>query len=324
MYQEGSGGDGAVWLITQKRIGTGADGLTLMSLTAADAKEILARRIVDYFAGTSYTSKTATIDDMMKAIVREQLGASGPYSGTYATGRDLVTAGALTIQADTSALPSVSKAFAWRNVLTVLQELASAASDTDNYCAFDVVKSATTGALEFRTYPDVRGVSRAYYLTSGAVNPNALIVTPDNGSLTEPAIDLDYSKEYNYVRAAGEGEGSARLTGQAQFQARIYKSPYARRERFLDSRNGGSSSVQLQYEAISEIYINRARVRMSGKVTESLSVKYGRNYRHGDILTAEAFGYRFDARVTVVSVSVSAAGETIEAQLAGDQVLAWE
>jgi hypothetical protein len=320
MYQEGSGTDGALFLITQKSIATGADGLTLMSLACADAKDILARRTIDWYAGTSYTSKSAPIDDMMKAIVRENLGASGPYSGSSATGRDLVTAGVLSIQTDTSAVVSRSKAFAWRSVLPVLQEIASSASDTDALAFFDIVE-LETGILEFRTYANYRGVDRSYTLSSGVINPNLLIVSPDNGSLTEPSVSYDWSTEYNAVRAAGEGEGSARLINIALDQSRINRSPFARRERFLDSRNSGTSVIGLFYEAVSELLANRARVRLAGRITESVGVKYGREYRHGDLVTADAFGIRFNARVTSVTVTVDVNGETIEAALSGENII---
>lgn len=320
MYQEGSGTDGTAFLVTQKQIATGADGLTLMSLVCADAKDILARRTIDWYAGTSYTSKSAAIDNMMKAIVRENLGASGPYSGSNATGRDLVTAGVLSIQADSSTLSSRSKAFAWRNVLATLQEIAASASDTDELAFFDIVE-LPSGVLEFRTYASQRGVDRTYYLTSGALNPNALIVSPDNGSLTEPSVSYEWAAEYNAVRAAGEGEGSARLVNIALDQSRITRSPFGRRERFLDSRNSGSTTVGLFYEAVSELLNNRAKVRIAGKIPESLGVRYGINYRHGDMITAEAFGIRFNARVTTVTVTVNESGETIEAALSGENII---
>lgn len=320
MYQEGSGDDGALWLVTQKQITTGPDGLTLMSLTCADAKDILARRTVDWYAGTSYTSKSAPADNMMKAIVRENLGASGPYSGANATGRDLVTPGYLSVQADTSAISSRSKAFAWRNVLTVLQEIAASASDTSELAFFDIVE-LPSGVLEFRTYAGQRGTNRTYYLTDATVNPNALILSPDNGSLTEPSISYEWAAEYNAVRAAGEGEGSARLINIALDQSRINRSPFGRRERFIDSRNNGSSTVALFYEAVSELLNNRAKVRLSGKVTEALNLRYGIHYKHGDMLTAEAFGIRFSARVTSVTVTVNNAGETIEAALSGENMI---
>lgn len=309
-YLEGSGTDGTVFLVVRKSIATGSDGLTLMSLSCVDVKDLLARRFVDYYAGSSQSSKTLPADNMLNAIVRDNLGVNAT-----GLGRDLSTAGLLVVQGDKSIFPSISKAFAWRNVLTVLQEICAYEEDIGNYLGFDIVKNGS-GVLEFRTYDVARGVNRTFVSSN---NPSVLYLTPDNGSLTEPAVIYDYSREYNYVKAAGEGEGAARLVATALYPSRVTLSPFNRRERFIDARNGGSTTAQLTTEAITELLANRMRTRLTGRVTESAAVRYGRTYRHGDYLLASAFGVLFSARVETVSVTLDVNGETIEALLAGER-----
>ena len=75
-----------------------------LTLSARGAASLLERRIVKYTAGSAEASKTANADNMMRAIVRENFG-SGAGSG-----RDWSSY--LTVEADTSLAPSVSKSFA--------------------------------------------------------------------------------------------------------------------------------------------------------------------------------------------------------------------
>lgn len=313
-YCEGSAGDGAVWFVNTITQRIQANGEQLLELQASDAKELLTRRIVDRYAGSSISSKTAAIDDMMKALVREQLGALSTawYTGAFATGRDL--SAYLTVQADTSLLPSISKSFAWRNVLNVIKDLCDDAAGQGTYAAFDIVRTSPT-QMEFRTYRDVRGVYRGAGFFNGI--QTGLILSPDNNTLSEPVLTYDYSDEANYVHVGGEGEGSARLTGQSIDPTAVLRSPFARRELFLDSRNGSSTTTALTAEAARAIRENRPRISFRGTLVENdfAGVRYGRSYRHGDVVGVQWQGLQFDARVSRVRVTVDTTGERIEAQL---------
>ena len=77
---------------------------------------LLDGRIVYASAGSPGAEKTGDADDLMKAMVREQMGASA------ATARALLST-FFSVQADSSMGPTITKAFAYRPVLDVLQEL---------------------------------------------------------------------------------------------------------------------------------------------------------------------------------------------------------
>lgn len=313
-YCEGSGGDAAVWLVESKRkILSGSE--KLISLTAVDAKDLLRRRFVDYYSGSSQSSKQFALDDMMKLIVVENL-SNLTYGGVYATGRDLSTW--LSIQAYTSQLPNKKKSFAWRNVLTVLQEICAQSAGEGKYAAFDLVRLTQT-VMEFRTFYDVRGTYKGLGVSNGV--PLGIVVSPETGSLTSPVLEYDWSDAANYVRVGGEGEGSARLTGQSIDPIQIAQSPFARRERFLDARNSGGDQAGLTTEAVMAVFANRPRLRFSGTIVDTASIKYGRHYRHGDIIGAQWEETALDVRVTKVKVALDSTGERIEAQFSNETIL---
>ena len=93
---------------------TDREGREYIQLYATDANWLLDTAIVWAYAGSAQAEKTGKPDDMMKAIVREQLGDLAIVERRKLTVQNNVGAGGA----------SITKAFAYRNVLTVLQELA--------------------------------------------------------------------------------------------------------------------------------------------------------------------------------------------------------
>jgi hypothetical protein len=310
-YLEGSGGDGTQWFIRRAERATDAAGETLITLTAYDAKDLLRRRIVNFHAGSSQSTKTGALDNIMKAVVRENFGATAT-----GTGRDI--SAYLDVQPDTSLLPSVTASFSWRNVLTVLQELCQESLSKNYPAMFDVVKSES-GRLEFRTYFDWRGVNR------GSGSPTPLIIGADFGTLSTPRLQNDWSNEITYVRCAGTGEGASRITRESTNAPVIGESPFNRIEQFMDARNADDRSPQygsmLTDEAIRAVLAGRARLRMNGTILDVPPARYGLNYRHGDIIAAVDGNIMRDSRVTQVRVTVDSNGERVEAQVSADEVL---
>ena len=308
-YLEGSGGDGTQWFI-RRRERTVASGETLITLTAYDAKHLLKRRIINFAAGSAQSTKTGNIDNIMKAVVRENFG-----SGASGTGRDI--SAYLSVQADTSLLPSLTASFAWSNVLTALVELCEESLANQYPAFFDVVKSGT--GLEFRTYFDVRGVYRG--MGAGAA---ALFVGADYGTLSNTRLMDDWVSEITYVRVAGTGEGSNRITRESTDAPRIGESPFNRIEEFMDARNADDTSAQygnmLQTEAIRAVIEGRPRQRLTGTILDVPPARYGRDYRHGDIVAAVDGDVVRDARVSAVKVTVDANGERVEAQVSSENV----
>lgn len=294
-----------VWLITGRRQVLSDGGQRSIEVRAQTPLRVLGEpgRFVDDYAGGTSAQKTAAADDMIKAIVREQAGASA------AAARSLSSY--LSVAADTSAAPSLTKAFAWRPVLAVLQEIADQSAQAGTYLAFDIV-APTPSTLELRTYTGQRGADRRY---PGGISP--LILGPDFGSVAACELDEAWEDEVTYSKAGGQGEGAGRLTGEATDTTRAALSPFARREVFT-SATGYSASTGLSAEAQARVRAGRPRRTLSGKVASVRGALYGVDWNWGDYVTVQALGVQLDCRIDAVSVSVSDGKETVSASFKGD------
>src|SRR3990172_9563857 len=102
-----------VYLIRKLWDETETNGNRRLHCTALDGNDLLKRRIIAYYAASAQASKTSILaDTMMKDIVDENLS-----TGATSTARRL-NASYFSIQPDSSGGPSITKSFAWRNVLT--------------------------------------------------------------------------------------------------------------------------------------------------------------------------------------------------------------
>lgn len=286
------------WTLSSER------GGKYWTLTAFDANYLLSGREVEYPADTAYTSKTAAIDDMMKAVVRENLGASATD-----TARDL--SAYMSCQADTTLAPSTTKKFARRNVLTVLQELAEESYQRGNYLVFDVQYDTPT-MLAFRTFVTALGIDH------GRASSAPVIINEARGSLVNPVLDFDYSGEITSVVVGGTGTESSRSTYSATDTVRINESPFSRREKFLNSVQSGSSAAALESEARSALNAGRPKTILTGAVQDTSGLIYGIDYGYGDIVVAEHEGYSFDAHIDRIHVTVTKDGETIDNRVRGE------
>lgn len=281
---------------------TDENGREVIHLEAVDAVALLRDRIVAYPAGSSYASKTGDADNIMRAIVRENLG-------TLASDTARVVSG-LTVQADGGALPSVTKAFAWRNVLAVLQELAEDAYQQGTYASFDVVYTGPA-SLEFRAYANAR--SQEHGKNSG----NTIIFSREAGNLSSPILSYDGIDERNYVYVGGQGEESARQIV-TRSSRRILASPYSRKELFVSATNSTTEDA-LYAEGRAAVFANRRRVSLSGYLRDTDSCQYGVHYRYGDRVVAQYRGAAMDAHVDAFAITVTESGaETLQIAVHGE------
>lgn len=279
----------ATWLIRRRRY---LRDQRIYEVTALHANHLLARRIVAYAAGSSQATKTGTADNLMKAVVRENLTAATDAA------RNL-SSSLFAVQADTSAAASVSMSFSRDNVLATLQQLAQASATAGTYCGFEV--RTVAGVLTFVTYTGQRGVDRR------AGSSSALIIGPDYRNLAETVIDEDWSAESTYIYAAGQGQGSARLEAMASSSAVIARSPFGRIEALKDGRNT-ADSTQLQDDADAALYAARARASLEGAILDAPQSTYGIHYGWGDRVTAQVDSYQVDALIDPVHITVDQSG----------------
>jgi len=272
-----------------------------LRITAIDANHLLDRRIIAYAAKSAQASKTGTIDNVMKAIVRENLGSSA------ITARDL--SAYIAVQADVSAGPAITKAFAYRGVLETLKELADASIQLGTMVYFDIV---WTGSMfEFRTYTNRRGGDKSS--TSG----NSIIFSEEAGNLVNPELIDDYTEEASFVYAGGIGEGAGRVIATQYSTTRIGSSPFGRIEKMVDSRQT-DVAAEVQADADAELQASRPRKLLSASLQDTPSTIYGVHYSFGDIVSAYYDGTVFDCNVDTVHITFENGQETLDIAARGE------
>jgi len=313
----GSGTDAALWFIKKAGFTTNND-TELMWFTAYDAKVLLKQRVVEGYAGAPTSSKSGYLDNIMRQIVRENMGSIAD------TGLDINRAlGAgfwniLTIEGDNSSSVTGEKAFAHREVMPVLQDLANQSADAGVYLSFDITHQGWNSyglpALLFQVFKGQRGVDR------GATSPNRLVFSRQYGTITETKIENDWTIMADVIKAGGAGDGAARIFEYASDNSLVTESPFGRVEDFID-RNNITLATSLQAEAQAQLRESRPRLRMTGTLMDTPSARFGVHYNHGDIVTIEEAGTTFSARLSAIRITMTDSGEKIDAKVNTETII---
>ena len=278
-----------------------SEGGEYIRLVASDANWLLDTAIVAAFSGSEDAEMTGIPDDLMKAIVSKQLGSTASAWRSKITEAPNLGAGGA----------SISKAFAYRNVLTVVQELADLATEAGVWLGFDVVRTAP-GAFEFRTYTGQRGQNH------GRNSGDPRLVGKQYGNLSQATFGTYHADERNWVLVAGQGEGDARVLVYRENVARRDASKWNRREYFKDSRDEDvTANLEADGDAALEEF--KPKQRLTGTLHDTPGMQYGIHYWFGDVLSVEAFGYHVDCHVKAVRVRVDQdGGEQLDIKLEGE------
>jgi hypothetical protein len=288
------------------------NGVDTLSLTAYDFNHLLKRRIVAYLGGTSSSDKTGYADDLMKAVVRENLGATATD-----TARDLTAAG-LSVAPDTSLGPSVTKkGLAWNVVLDMLVGISdqSAADAYGNASpatrVYFQIEPLSRTTMEFRTYVGFFGADRSL---AGGSNP--VVVAPELGNLTDAQYLQAGGDEVNFCYAGGTGTANNRIISTAADVTRIGQSIFGRCEGWRDARNAGVSLTDVANEAKAGLVAGRPKRTFYGTLQDTPTCRYGRDWHFGDKITVRYGGESFDCVLTTVVITLTTTGaETITAKL---------
>jgi hypothetical protein len=282
------------WMLTDQ------DGPERWVITAFDLNYLLADpgRVVDYAAASAEAAKTDFADDMQKAIVRENLG-------TLATDTTRDWSTYLAVQADLSAAPSVTKRFAHRGVLRVLQDLAQASRENGTYLTFDMPctvqpSSGTTFQMEFRTYTGQRGVDHRFPNGSPPV-----LIGPEFGNLINFRLAYSAANEVTRAIVGGQGTEAARLYARASDAARIGESPFGLREAFYDSFQDSTTPTN---EAEALLKAGKPTRRLTGTLSPTSGLVFDLHVGFGDFITAQVKGQSFDAHLDQVQLKVAREG----------------
>jgi len=306
-----------IWYLRQRTFSV-IDGQRAWTLTAYDPNYLISDpqgqrgRIVAYAADTAYSSKSDFSDDMIKAIARENIGA-------LATDADRDLSDFLSIQADQSGGPNISKSFSNRVLLPVFNEICQASIVAGTYLAWDIVctQPPLNGSyqLELRTYLNQRGIDHRF------TSNQPVLLGLDYGNLDDVTIDEDWTNEVNYARVGGKGEGELRIYVSGADATRIGESPYNRREAFGNFSNV-SDPVSLADEVDTALRAGTPRPNYSGRINPTAQARFDVEWGYGDYLTAQVVGRSFDARADSLVIDYTAGGgEKVSAYLRGEDVI---
>jgi hypothetical protein len=279
---------------------TDNSGREIFRVEAQDANYLLASRHVAYAAGTTQAAKTGKADDLCKAIVRENLGAS-------ATDATRSLAAYLSVQADLALGPTVTKEFSRRIVSDVLTDLVQESFQQGTYLAYDTVYTGAA-TLEFRTYTGRRGVDH------GRASGQTVVISRERKNLESPSFIEDHSEEYTAVYAGGQGLGADRVVKSATNSTAAGLSPFNLREKWVDARNTATDAA-IQSEANAGLQTYRAKKVLTGNIIDADGCLYGVHYNFGDVVYAEYRGQGYDAHINAIHVTVENGRETIDCQV---------
>jgi hypothetical protein len=297
-----------VWFVRRIARRITSDGVRVLEIQAVPAIGLLERRLIAANAGSAAATRYGYADNIMKAIVCENLGTSASAARSISTW--------LAVQPDQSAGAVVRKAFAWRNVLTVLRELADASTQAGTPVFFDIIAHGQAGgatSLQFCTWAHVRGVDRRYR-NAGGFAP--VVVSYDMGNLVDAERATDWHDEATWVYVAGQGARDGRQVVEVGDTERATATPFGRIEVLQDARHI-TTADGLTSEGRARLQQHQPQNTFAGTViSREPSAVYGRHWRFGDIVSAEFDGEIIACRIDQVNVAVDRNGEHISATLA--------
>jgi hypothetical protein len=270
-----------------------------LETTAYHVNELLERRITAYDAGTTYTAKTGAPDDLIKAYIRENMGASIVAAARDGTETQADISALLSVQADLTQATSLHDASTRRRLDRVIQELSQAATTAGTYLVCEIVPSGANGrSLEVRTYVNQRGVDRRY----GTSQP--LIFSEERGNIENVTVRESHRTEATVVICGGSGQGSDRSIQVAIDAARLAASPLNRRELFIEQTDSNDTAVLLA-KADAALRNNAPTVVIEGDLINVPTATRGIHYNLGDLVTVQHRAGSFDVRLETLTVRIA-------------------
>lgn len=281
----------------------------ILTLEGPDVLDLLRRRIVAAFAGSPQANKTAVADDMMKAIVTESI--SDAYAPTPTAGTRVWAN--LSIQADLSAGPTLTKSFSFDKLLNesgqgALGTLAQASREAGTEVFFDIVPSVVSSnsiTFQFQTFTGQPGQDVS----------DRVVFDQQRGNMRNPRLTYDYTTEENYIYAAGQEQGAARNVQQVYDSARYGASVWNRCEGFADARNQAADNG-VREAGRARLEEGRPKVTFTATPVDIEGTRFGRDWNFGDKVTARYRNVEFGTIIRAVTIAVDENGkEQIQAKL---------
>lgn len=279
------------YTILDWRAKTDERGLKKIEYYGECLNRLLRTRIVAYPANSPQAQKTGKADNIIKAIGRENFGDLAIPERRIEN---------ITIEPNwDQGSRSITKGFAWRNVLTVCQETSDLTLKDETPIYFDIFADNVTD-LHFATYQTMIGQDR----TRASGIP--ALIGEQYGNLKNATTEWITSEEATVIYAGGQGQEEDRVIKVAEDIKRIaLGAPYGRIERFKDARNDEDED-NIQKQAEEALNESKPYVKISGSLSETKGSRYDVHYHWGDLVTVESYGVSLDCMIKEVGLTYDA------------------
>jgi hypothetical protein len=262
-----------------------------------DVNDLLRRRVVAAYAGSSNAKFTATeADDGMKDITADMILDSiepTPDAGTRVWAN-------FTVQGDQTDGPALTKSYSFQKVDQLLLNIREASRAAGTEVFFDVVESDIQNVpitLQFQTKTGQPGQD---------VSEN-VVFSEDRGNLMNPFYEEDYSDLQNYIYSGGQKQGTRREFQQVYDEDSYNLSEWNRCEGYVNA------SYEEEPNAVREagrarLEERRARIRAGGRPQDTRGTRFGRDWNWGDRVTMKHFGLEFDVVIRAMSIWIDDTG----------------
>ena len=269
------------------------DGKDMIYLVALDGNYILDGREVEYAAESSEATKSGVACDVIKEIIDEN------FVSATDTDRNL-SASYFTIDGDDGFGATVTKAFSRQMVYSTINALVDQSRNAGTWITFDTVYSGSL-PFTFKTFTNQRGNDLR----------DSITLSVEAGSLSNPVLSFNYVDEKTAAYVAGKGQTSARLVGSATSDA-INDSVWSRREAVTENFQV-TTETGLNNEARELLNKYKGKLTLTGQISSTKGLRYGRDWNYGDRVMATYLGKTFDCRINGYEINYSSSdGETID------------
>lgn len=283
-----------VGVIRRATYGVNEQGGSFAEITVADLNILFDSRVIAYREGSAEANKTGAADDLIKAYVAENVGASSgtDYDGNTITTRD--ASAWLTVAGDQTAAVSVERKASGAGLLDTMQELQKAAIAGGSNLVWGITYQADKAVLV--TGLGFVGVDRT---------PTA-VFSLENGNLRNPRLVYDYMAYNTIAYSADAGKEAEQVIVEATNPNIALRSIASRREAWVNS--SGETTDELTADGQSEVMSAYPRLRFEGEIISNNKTPYAvaaaGSWKLGDLVSVNFAGQTFRVLVKAVNVRV--------------------
>lgn len=263
-----------------------ANGNIIINLYGVGYTDLLRRRLILPPDGETHNVKTGPAETVIKGFVGD--------SAVSPADSDRVLVG-LGVETSSGAGKILTYEARYIILYSVCQTLAE-----DGNIDFGVIGSPTVGEFIFKAR-QIWGEDRR---EDNLVGNIPIIFSIDFDNMVIPILSLNSSAEQNFAYIGGSGPGVDRIIETAMNELAIARSPWGRKEVFVEARQQEDSQALIT-AGLAELNRRKKEQKLTFNIQQTIQSRWMRDWFLGDLVTAKYYTYTFDKQVTEVGVVVT-------------------